>query len=358
MTPLNENQLRGQFNEEVQELHRQLREKDTVFENYKKNRGGLEVFFRQVKDSISPITPLPNIYSQRKSDKKSKIFAVMQVSDSHMGSVQHSDEVEGFNSFDPKICENRNLGFVKVANKHVMTMRNSYLIDELHVIYTGDLISGDIHDELRVTNAFPVPVQVVEAAKVHAKQIALLAPNYEKVVVHFLVEDNHSRLTKKPQANEAAYNSMNYLVGMMFKSYVEKHTNVEFNLYPMFEKVINIGGTQYLIKHGHGIKSWMGVPWYGIERNVGKESTSRFNSIMNDIELIKEIGFHKIIHGHFHVDFNSPLFACAASVQGTTAYDHQAGRYSEPGQPLWFIHHKHGEFSRTNFKLKQFDNGF
>lgn len=223
MKPISEEQLRREQDEEIQELHRQLREKDRNFESYKKNRGGLEVFFRQVADAISPITPLPQKYEPTKKRSRADVCAVNQTSDSHMGAVQIADEIEGLNEYNPQICESRNMDFAYKSLRYSETMRTAYNINELVWLFTGDLISGDIHEELRVTNAFPMPAQVVEAAKLHAKQVASIAGHFEKVRIEFIVDDNHARLTKKPQAAEAGYNSMNYLVGVMMKEYLSKH---------------------------------------------------------------------------------------------------------------------------------------
>jgi hypothetical protein len=358
--PLSGEALRIQQNEEIQELHRQLKEKDRIFENYKKQRGGLEVFFRQVKDSIQPVSPLSNKYNPKIGKKKTPISAVMQTSDSHMGAVQNHDEIEGLNEYNPQICENRNMGFATSAVNYFETLRSAYPIPTLHWLFTGDLISGDIHQELLITNAFPSPVQVVEAARVHAKQVGFVAPYFERVVIHFITADNHGRLTKKPQAAEEGRNSYNYLVGILMQEYLKRHSNVEFNLYPVHEKVIRIENLNYLLMHGHSIRGWMGVPWYGIERKAGKESAVRMAAIMQAQEheimnRAKQIGFHKMIHGHFHVNFDGPLYSCAASVQGTTTYDHNNARFSEPGQPAWLIHPEHGDFARTNFRLKFYD---
>jgi hypothetical protein len=230
--------------------------------------------------------------------------------------------------------------------------RHAYTVNELSILVTGDLISGDIHDELKITNAFPSPVQVVKAAEVLVEQVAILAPNFEKVTVEFISEDNHARLTKKPQAKEAGYNSLNYLVGYIAQSYLQKHDNVVFNLYPKFEQVVHVSTRQYLICHGHGIMGWMGYPYYSIERKVGKESMARMQIIMNDNLRAKEIGFHKYIFGHWHSPFNHTLYSCCGSVSGTDAYDHKSGRYSDPSQSAWMVHPKHGEFDRTDFNLK------
>ncbi len=355
MDPLSENQLRRELNEEVQELHRQLRERERSNEALKKIHGGLLVFFRQVCDSISPITPLPQVYRPRLSRSKKTVSACMQTSDSHMGAVQDADEIEGLNEYSPDICRGRNLVFVKKALSYTDTLRGGYNINTLHYFFTGDLISGDIHQELLATNAFPSPVQVVEAAKIHSQQVALMAAHFNEVHVHFISADNHARLTKKPQASEAGINSLNYLVGEMMRQYLSNYKNVIFNLYPVTEKVVRVENFNYLTMHGHTIKQWMGVPYYGIERKAGRESTIRLAAIMREqneeiIRRAKEIGFNKMMHGHFHVKFNGEIMRSAASVQGTTSYDHNNGRFSAPSQPFWLLSGR-WEFGNTDFSL-------
>lgn len=350
--------FKNQQSEQVRELERQLKEKDSILENYKTEKGKLDVFFKKILEAITPVEPLESIFEKtfKFSKTKSSVVAVKQTSDVHMGAVQQSDEIEGFSTFNPDICTKRSIGFTRSHVNYINALRNAYNIKELHWIFTGDNISGDIHDELKITNAFPSPVQVYEVSKLFAKQIALTAPHYERIIIEFITEDNHARLTKKPQANEAGKNTFNYLVGILTKEMVKNIANVEFNIYAMHEKVIHVGGMAYLIKHGHGTQSWMGVPWYGIERSVGRESTSRLQLILRDLERAKDIGFNKIIHGHYHIGFDTPMYACSPSVQGTTAYDHQFGRHSNPGQPTWLVHPKYGEFARTCFDLMFYDN--
>lgn len=356
---LNEDQIKGRHNEERQQLEKEIKQKDAALSEYRKEHGKLEIFFNRVIDSIEPISPLDSVFekiykSKIKSD--SEIIPVKHITDSHMGAVQTADEIEQFNEFNPDICDKRNIGFTKGFLNWVQLHRNVYNIKHCNVIFTGDLLSGDIHEELRVTNAFPVPEQVVRAAQVHTKQIALLAPYFESVRVDFLTEDNHSRLTAKPQAKEAGINSYGYLIAKLIEAYIDRINNVEFVIHAMHEKVISISNMNYLITHGHGIKAWMGVPWYGIERRTAREATARQSIIMNNVMLAKEVGFNKIIHGHFHTPFDTSLYCCGGSVSGTDAYDHQAGRHAEPSQSAWMVHPKWGEFNRTNFQLKRYDN--
>lgn len=356
MNMLSEDQIRNRHDEEKQHLNREIEEKDRILKDYRKEHGKLEVFFNRVISYVTPIDPLPTVYNPKINKGNSEVIPVKHITDSHMGAVQDPDEIEQFNSFTPEICDHRNIGFTTSFLDWVQLHKQAYNIKKCHVIFTGDLISGDIHDELRVTNAFPVPEQIVRAAQIHTKQLALLSPHFESVTADFLTEDNHSRLTKKPQAKEAGLNSYGYLVAKLMEAYLSKHTNITFNIHAMHEKVISVSTMNYLIKHGHGIKAWMGIPWYGIERNVARESTARQQLIMTDINLAKEIGFHKIIHGHFHSPFNSQLYSCGGSVSGTDAYDHGCGRHSPPSQSAWMVHPKWGEFNRIDFNLTRYDN--
>jgi len=348
---LNEKQLREQQSELAGELRRQIADKDAVLDGYKKEHGKLEDFFAQVTSQILPVLPLESVYEKGSGKVGTPCAAVMRISDGHMGAVQIPDEIEGFGEFNPELCRSRQVDYAQRFCKWVDTNRGAYQIDEVHVVVTGDLISGDIHDELRVTNAFPTPVQCVRAAEVLVEQVRLVASDFAKVVVHFLVEDNHARLTKKPQAKEAGYNSLNYVVGKLAEVYLSNLTNVEFNIYPQFEKIIHVLNRQYLISHGHGIKGWMGVPWYGIERHVGKEAKNRLQIIMDDITRAKDVGFHKYLFGHYHTYIETDLYSCCPSVSGTDAHDHKNGRHGLPGQSSWLIHPKYAEFNWINFKL-------
>ena len=351
MKKLTESDLRAQHSEGSQELQRQIKAGESLLSEYRKEHGRLELFFDKVISTIQPIDPIP-VKPQPKSPRKgSPCVAVMQISDGHMGSVQQASEIENFNEFNPDVCRSRQIEYANKFVNWVSMHRAAYQVNECAILVTGDLISGDIHDELKITNAFPSPVQVVKAAEILVEQVAIVAQLFGKVSVHFISEDNHARLTKKPQAKEAGYNSLNYLVGYMAKAFLSKHENVDFNIYPMYEKVIHVSTRNYLISHGHGMTGWMGIPWYSIARHVGKEAQARMSIIMNEYSKAREIGFHKYVFGHWHTPFDSDLYSCCGSVQGTDAYDHKAGRHAVPSQSSWMVHPKWGEFDRINFDL-------
>ena len=157
-------QFNAEQSESNQELIRKLAEKDRILESYKQNHGQLEIFFNAVLSAIEPINALPLAYKPSSKRSRSKVEAVMQITDAHMGARQEASEIEGFNEFSPDICRARQMDYVNRFCRWIDRQRLGQDINKVNVLVTGDLISGDIHQELQVTNDFPVTVQVVEAA--------------------------------------------------------------------------------------------------------------------------------------------------------------------------------------------------
>jgi hypothetical protein len=351
---MTEDELKDKHGSVSQQLQKQLNEKDKILNEYVDSHGKLELFFSKVCDTLQSF-PTPEMFYEPISNIKvdSECTAVMHISDVHMGSVQEPSEIEGFNEYNPDIAESRCMDYAKRTIEWVELHRLSYNISTLSVIVTGDLISNDmLHYELAATNAFPTPVQVVAAGNLLARQLMYVAPHFKNVEVHFLVADNHARLTKKPQAKEEGLNSLNYVVGEIAKCYLRNVKNIVFNIYPQYEKVISVLNRNYLIMHGHNIRGWMGIPWYSIERKIAKEATARMGLMLDEyFSRRNEIGFHKLVFGHFHQPMDHPLYTCSGSVQGTDAYDHKDGRFAKPSQSAWMVHPKWGEFDKINFIL-------
>ena len=344
-------QFEAEQSDLVKGLEAQIDEKDRIINDIRKEAGNLEVLFNSLLANVSAIKPKAVQYKPHFDDEKSEVQAVMQICDGHMGAVQEADEIEGFNEYNPEICKARQMDYADRFIKYVDKHRKNYRIDECNVLVTGDLISGDIHQELQVTNAFPAPVQVVKAAEVLAEQMALISQAFSIVRVHFIGADNHGRLTKKPQAKQEGMNSFNYLVGVLAEAYLSQHINIDFNIYPMYEKVVQVGNRNYLITHGHGIRGWGGYPWYGVDRKMGKEAQARMRAIMEEHSKLREIGFHKFVFGHYHTNVETEMYMCCPSVQGTDAYDHQNGRFSGPAQAGWLVHPRWKETGREIFEL-------
>jgi len=351
---INELKHDAETNVEVLALKRTIIGLQTELKTLQADYGDLKGYFRDL-DAVAlslKIPSVPNIYKPTEKDilVKTPCVVVLHWTDWHYGAVQEADEIEQSNQFSPEILKQRIRNLCDDFIRWVAALRKSYIIEECIVLDTGDNISGDIHHELQVTNAFPTPVQAFECGILKGEALAMLSPHFKKLRMEFIVPDNHSRLTKKPQSKQQGLNSHNYVVGHVGKLVSSNQSNLEFNIHLPHVKVVEVSTRKYLITHGHGVQSWMGIPYYGIERKIAKEAMGRL--IGPD-----ENRFHKVIQGHYHAPLTHPYFWIGGSASGTDAFDHKCGRRSIPIQCAWVVHPVHAEFNRTDFLLREDKKG-
>lgn len=315
-------------------------------ESLKLEIGESEARLEQIKNEFKSIQiKKPAIHSSRLKKKRvsSPLSAVMVLGDWHIGEIVEGDEIENFNKFNWALAQKRAYYLHKQFVDWVNVQRVSSVIDELVVICIGDNISGDIHYELQVTNEFPAPVQAVRAGLLMAKTIAEMSAHFNKVRVEFVTLDNHSRLTQRSQWKEGGYNSYNFIVGFVAKERLSSVSHINFNLYPNSKSLVDIKGWKYLCMHGHNIKGWSGIPWYGTDRQVAKEAKARRN--------MPGKNFDKIVMGHFHTPVWTNDYIVNGSLSGTNEFDHGQGRHADPAQVAFLVHPKYGEMNRIEFTV-------
>lgn len=268
---------------------------------------------------------------------------VVHVTDWHYGRMQASDEIEGFNEYSPEVARARVAELTRKLLRKAQVQRAGYNVPKLRIICTGDMISGDIHDELRASNAFPAPQQAVECGYLFGAFVSQLSASFEETEVDFVTLDNHGRLTRKPQSTQGGINSWGYIVGEVARRFVTSLPSVRFHLHTCPLAVVKVGPEKYLCFHGHQIKGFHGIPCYGLDRRVALEAIRRMG--------MPEVEFTKMLTGHLHVAFNAPKWGIGGSLSGTDTFDHNQGRHAPAHQSSWFVHPEHGEFDWTRWVL-------
>ena len=138
-------------------------------------------------------------------------------------------------------------------------------------------------------------------------------------------------------------NCYGYIVGFIAKQITSLQPNVTFNMHMGLEELITVQGFNYLLTHGHQIKGWAGIPYYGVERKVAKESVARMQ--------LPNSRFRKMLIGHFHTPVEAPQYIINGSLTGTTEFDHGCGRYGPPCQRAFYVHPKYAELDHNVFYL-------
>lgn len=318
----------------TEHLRAQLREKDGIIRKFRESRGGQIEIAHRICEAVTALQPGKLLPYTPKDKSKSEVMAVANLSDLHIGEMIRPAETGGFGAFNYAIAQDRMATYATNLIDWVRIHRLGYNIPDLTIFGIGDYISGDIHQELLVTNEFPLPGQTARAGLLIAEFVRSLSPHFRKITFHGVGADNHGRLQKKPQAKQKSANNMSFLVHALVGAYLAELPNFQMVDHEDISPLIEVARHQFIVTHGDTIKSVMGIPWYGLERFIGKEAIRRLGK--------KE--FHYVNCGHYHTAIFLQRLLMNSSLSGTTEFDHACGRFGQPGQITYLVHPRWGVF--------------
>lgn len=193
---------------------------------------------------------------------------VLLLSDLHAGEVVNAEEINGMNSYDWETLADERIPNIHRALRSYKDHR-PYPIDELQVWMLGDMVGGDLHDELARTNDFPAAEQCFKTGMLLGQFIEELVYEYPRIVIH-TVNGNHGRLPKKPAAKQV-FNNFDWLAYQIAAQYTRNYESVTWNIARGNQTLADVAGQTVLLFHGDGIRSTMpGVPWGGVMRRTNE----------------------------------------------------------------------------------------
>ena len=251
-----------------------------------------------MQDSVQAITPLPLLPIVSSASTDHDQLAVALLSDLHIGEVVDPEETGGLAQYNMQIF-NRRLALWTHKVIDLVTFRRSFVhVPELLIAGLGDWVSGSIHDELARTNEGHETSILSRGAYLVAQSFALLSPHFENIHFHGVV-GNHGRMTKRPEAKER-WNNWDYLMYQLVALFCRDIENIHFHIPKSFYTVVDANGLRLLLIHGDNIKSYMSIPFYGINRAI-----SNFHDILQNTEH----QFDGVLMGHFHSAADIDKFA-------------------------------------------------
>lgn len=310
------------LNQQITELRRQLNsaQKNTVLtEQIKK-------FVLKLKDS-DPI--YPEWLSSEKIDYSEKNVANIIFSDWHFGEKVNKDQIFGVNEYDIAIAKERvnrvvdktiDLAFNHLANPNYAGI----------VIYLlGDMQSGLIHEELKITGEKEVLQVVLELYGVLIEAITKLVDAFGKAFIP-CVAGNHGRLTLKPRAKNYAFDNLDWVLYQLLAKWFENDKRVKFLVSDGEDAQFKVYDWTFRITHGSQFKGGDGL--------VGPSSTIIRNNYKKKAQLsgLNE-DFDLLICGHFHQYIQLSNVICNSSLIGLNEYAFKSGFQAEPPQQAFFI---------------------
>lgn len=269
--------------EEIARLRRLYKEQTSA-------AAGNEALLNAIRDILPEYKPVPVPPKMKLGSDVEEEELILLLSDLHFGEVVSEDETGGISSYNLDIAQRRFDYTIDKAIVIAKEKQKGFHYKKLNVFLLGDLISGLIHDELRESNEEGIVRQMLFAIEVLSAGILRLCQEFESVNVASVV-GNHGRVVESYYFKQKSVNNFDYLISKMLEKLTKQQRNLTWNIPESFWATEEVQGQKFLLIHGDMVKSWAGIPWYGLDRLYKK-----WRVLADDYGL----NFQHLCIGHFH----------------------------------------------------------
>jgi hypothetical protein len=260
---------------------------------------------------------------------------VAQLTDTHFDEVVKPEEVGYINAYNREIQEQRLRRWVE----KVIVLSTDYVsgvdIDGLFIPATGDLLSGDIHHELRESNA-----DILYASADHwidqlISAIKVLAGEFNKVHIGAVV-GNHGRSTIKPVFKGRAKSNIEWLMWRQIARYFADDDRVTVQVADGMDLPVRVYDTTYLLTHGDQFRGGSGISGAMAPLMLGQHRKAMRQTATSEPMDI-------MVMGHFHQYLTLPGLIVGGSMKGYDEYAYGLNLRPEPArQAFWVTSPEHG----------------
>lgn len=259
--------------------------------------------------------------------KKSSATLVVMLSDTHFDEVVNPDEMEGLNAYNREIAVMR----LERWTQNVIKLARHYLsgvtYDGIVVILGGDIFTGDIHEELTITNDDTMIGSLLYWSEQLAASIDLLAGEFKRCHVVSVV-GNHGRTTRKPRMKQRVKTNFDWLLAKMIERHFSKDKRISFTVPESADALISIYEHGHLITHGDQVSGGGGIG--GIYPPIMRMRARKHQRYMATGK-----SFQTLWLGHWHQYLSTPSMIVNGSLKGFDEYALLMGfGFEQPQQAL------------------------
>lgn len=279
-------------------------------------------------DKLDQSRVSPPAWTRQKPRGKNRAIMTAPLTDTHFDEVVDPEQIEYLN------CYNREIALLRLRKwaNNVVNLGSSYLhnitIEGTIVPLLGDILSGDIHDELSNTNESTVIDSALYWSEHLAAAIELIAKTYGRVYVPCVV-GNHGRRTRKPAHKNRVKDNMDYLVYSLLARHYHGSEQITIDVSPSADIDYPVYGTVYRATHGDQFKGGSGIAAALSPMMLGDSRKRKKASIARR-------PYDYLMMGHWHVNHDFKGIIACPSLKGYDEYAHHSNfEPSPPGGYLW-----------------------
>lgn len=313
----------------ITDLRRQLEEANTEANTAQ----ALREFLGTAKLAVNELQ-LPKWVFEPKKAKAPGVPKLM-LSDLHWGEQVRSSQIGGVNSYNLPIARRRLQTVVTTTIALCKILDPTMSYPGIVMPLGGDMVSGNIHDELAATNELNTMPTLLDLFKQLKPAITLMADTFGSVFLP-CVSGNHDRDTKKIWSKDRNHTSFGWLLYQFLAAHFEDDKRVTFFIPDGSDALYRIYGTRYLLTHGDQFRGGDGIigPLGPVTRGEQKKNT-RNAAVGQDYDVME--------FGHFHKRMLTARLRGNGSLKGYDEYaaDNNFG-FERASQNFWVTHPDHG----------------
>jgi len=323
--------------DDVQSLQAQVKRLETALKGHEKQseqsriiKGVIGGMARQVEELEAPAWVV-NTPARASSPGVPTLF----ISDLHWGETVYASQINNVNEYSIKIAHQRMQVLVDSAIHLLQIISPAMDYPGIVVPLGGDMISGNIHDELTATNELNSMPAVLDLYGVLIGVVAALADRFGRVFLP-CVSGNHGRDTTKIWNKDRHATSFDWLLYRFLAKHFENDKRITFFIPDGSDAYYKVYNHAYLLTHGDQFRGGDGlIGCLGPIIRGDHKKRSRNSQI--DME------YETMIIGHWHQYIHHSRVIVNGSLKGYDEYAY-AGNFGfePPQQALWLTQVKHG----------------
>jgi hypothetical protein len=319
---------------ELKEARAKIRTLETAADAQAKEQLTAEFIKKKIIQLKDENVDVPDWLIRAPKDEVSGVPTLF-ASDWHWAEIVDPKQIGGVNQYNITISQQRARALIETAidllNNHLKNPEYPGIVFALG----GDMVSGDIHEELMATNEVEIMPTVLDLFGVLTWCITTLADQFGKVFVP-CVTGNHGRNTHKIRAKGRNFTSFDWLLYSFLAKRFEADERVKFLIPDGPDAYYSIFGHKYLLTHGDQFRGGDGmIGALGPIIRGDHRKRSRNAQIDQDYDTM--------LLGHWHQLIQLQRLIVNGSLKGYDEYANQNNfPYEPPRQALWITHPQHG----------------
>jgi hypothetical protein len=254
-------------------------------------------------------------------------------SDSHWDEIVNPAEVGGVNGYCRETARMRTEKFFRQCIRIACDYSSGMTYPGVNLFLGGDLFSGNIHMELKVSNAATLMQSFLYWQEPMAAGITLLADRFGHVSVSG-TGGNHSRMTEKPVFKRRMIDNFDWLYMQQLRLRLKDDPRITWNLPDSAETRTQIFRTRFNLTHGDVFRAG------GAGKSDAEVLATISRADARNRETAARLGspYDVLLIGHFHrLMLGSDIFA-NGSLKGTDEYAYlQRFRHQKAQQLYWMV---------------------